>query len=576
MTQVLIRLADSARYVLPLAALLICLFCLNAIGQEADDRVDTFQETLSHGSYPWYDKAHDDARPLRIPQQQNKGPSGAARLINILAWILLLPALMYLLYRIVAATREEVDLQPPDSEPQPRQSAIKLPFANDGTYDYYAAASQAAQVSDFRSAIVWLFNHQLGVLNRYNLIRLDKSGSNRKYLRQIRNGAVRLAFQKSALVFEAVFFGGHNADSDLYDRFEADHKNLEQALPKLTTDSGATGAATVLLLALLLITGCSRHTVEYGYSYGKSINGSSVFYDYLDARGHVVRRMFDFQENDLQQADVLVLFNRHKDGLPAESISQLNDWLLDEPGRVVIYVARDYEVHIDHPGADPKNARTGSFFDDEEIPTYDVFTDWDTMSTTAHYGVRQGDPLADGVSPQAELFLDNHPVAVDDGEDMLVAREAFVVRRPVGKSEIYLVANGSCLLNYQLADSHDNRQIAANLADRLGENRIVYFIEGHQQPGIGGDSSDFRFQNPFSFLFVEPINWLVIHWLLVGFMFMLYRLPIFGRPHDPAESSHREFAAHIEAYGNLMQHTGNTNYAGQMIRNYLETVRRKP
>ena len=127
--------------------------------------------------------------------------------------------------------------------------------------------------------------------------------------------------------------------------------------------------------------------------------------------------MFDFQENDLQQADVLVLFNRHKDGLPAESISQLNDWLLDEPGRVVIYVARDYEVHIDHPGADPKNARTGSFFDDEEIPTYDVFTDWDTVSTTAHYGVRQGDPLADGVSPQAELFLDNHPVAVDDGED---------------------------------------------------------------------------------------------------------------------------------------------------------------
>jgi hypothetical protein len=575
MTQLLIRLADSARHVLPLAALLICVFCLNASGQEADDRVDAFQETLSHGNYPWYDKAHDDARPLRTPQQQNREPSGVARLINILAWILLLPALLYLLCRIVAATREKVDLQPLGSEPQPRQSAIKLPVANDGTYDYYAAATQAAKVSDFRSAIVCLFNHQLGVLNRYNLIRLDKSGSNRKYLRQLRDGSVQSAFQKSTLVFEAVFFGRHNADRDLYDKFEANHKNLEQALPKLTTVSGGTGAATALLLALLLIAGCSRHTIEYGHSYGKSINGSSVFFDYLEARGHVVRRMFDFQENDLQRANVLVLFNRHKDGLPAESIAQLNDWLLDEPGRVVIYVARDYEVHIDHPGADPKNTRTGSFFDDEEIPTYDVFTDWDTVSTTAHYGVRQGDPLADGVSTQAELFLDNHPLSVDDGENMLVAHEAFVVRQPVGKSEIYLVANGSCLLNYQLADSHDNRQIAANLVNRLAENRVVYFIEGHQQPGISSDSSDAWFQNPFSFLFVEPINWLAIHWLLVGFVFMLYRLPIFGRPHDPAESSHREFAAHIEAYGNLMQHTGNTNYAGQMIRNYLETVRRK-
>lgn len=345
----------------------------------------------------------------------------------------------------------------------------------------------------------------------------------------------------------------------------------------------------VLLAAVILFAGCSRSiNSDYAAVRGDSVNGVSVFIDYLKSQGHRVGSARDFKPGMDYSADVLVHFS---DGnLPYQDVL---DWLeiwLEEPDVHVVWVFRGYDAEIDYWNdalklhGDDYTAKQQesirqqlsdaqfreSFYankvtrphvegwfdykvtpaETKEVHTVEVAEDWERyFDDLSGFRIRTRQKM--------EIPEDAEPMVWTEDGDVLVSRQA------VGQGYFWAVSNASFLVNYGLIP-HQHRRLAAALTDSLGEERRIVFV---RRAELGEDVPP-QAATLWRFLTISPINWIAGHLFVALLAYILYRFAIFGRPKEVRRRESYRFGKHVEALGKMLQSTGDVDFARSRLAAY--------
>lgn len=362
---------------------------------------------------------------------------------------------------------------------------------------------------------------------------------------------------------------------------------------------GTRSIASLLCLAALLLTGCgekldSRYGVRQAASSAQSVNGVTALGHLFTSRGHQVSGWRWLSPRLQERADVIVWFPDSMQGPDADIRTWLEDWLLDQPGRTLIYVGRDYDAAItywqkmrkDAPedqlseinhklsaaAGDLRAARSSTLRED-----YDWFT-VEPMQRSRRITTLEGDPawLA-GIDPaKTELELHTRLVPPDDAELLLASEgESLVSRQSWGESQLIVVTNGSFLLNLPLVN-REHRKLAGRLVDEVGPGeKQVYFLE----PSFGmltilEEDPDFSMPTGLGIVGVFPFNHILLHLAILGALFCWARYAIFGIPQEPSDDEANDFGQHVMALGELFEKTGDYAFAELRLRHYHQLLGR--
>lgn len=220
-----------------------------------DPAVESGREALDEWwwrSYPWYDKSSDSAQPIDVSEPWYmklrfwddwhwpnwQASPGRVRWpmtgLEWLAWAglaLLLALIIYLMVRAYRMrdrvnARQAAEAAGSNAEDDRRRVEALPTGGLRWPADLLAEAARLYQEGDYRGAIIFLFSHQLIVLDKHHLIRLNKGKTNRQYVRELRRRPplVRLV-QNTMIAFEDVFFGNHEIDRR---RFESCWLRLDE------------------------------------------------------------------------------------------------------------------------------------------------------------------------------------------------------------------------------------------------------------------------------------------------------------------------------------------------------------
>lgn len=225
-------------------AMPVALLQAQPVGPPTDGSTDPVAEAgqaLADGGFRWYDEATDDLRPLRVlpSEEPRKRSESASQATTWLAWVFLI-VLGLLLVGIplyLAFNRAP----PPTLESSvPRRLSIQadrivaLPVQLDPKSDNLLEESQKHfRLGDYKQALIYLFSHQLLVLDQAHFIRLSRGKTNRQYLRELRRHRPDLAslLEPNILAFEQVYFGQHAIDQTRYQQCWEQFRQMEQRLP---------------------------------------------------------------------------------------------------------------------------------------------------------------------------------------------------------------------------------------------------------------------------------------------------------------------------------------------------------
>ena len=177
-------------------------------------------------------------------------------------------------------------------------------------------------------------------------------------------------------------------------------------------------------------------------------------------------------------------------------------------------------------------------------------------------------PPDDGV----ELtYLPNYQPLLKSGEDVLVSE---VTEKRWGDSKIIVVTNGSFLLNMPLVN-HEHRQLAGRLIDACGPPGKTTFLESNQYSlEIYDKEPDTRIPSGLELFTVWPLNAIILHLIALGVFFCFVRFPIFGRPRTLPPETTSDFGQHLQALGELLEKTGDREYARERLHFYQQHVKR--
>jgi hypothetical protein len=210
--------------------LMIVIAATSVSAADASPPVESGRKALQpRFAYPWYDSASDGLRRID-PRTESSGPSrlsdaafDISAVLSVLAWTLLVFALLVVVYFLVQALRNRPDMR---SEPARRPTAgdldrieaLPLPVAF-GRSDLLAQARRLYEEGNYGQAVIYLFSYQLMQLDKGQFIRLAKGKTNRQYLREVGSGTrLRQLVEQTMVVFEDVFFGSLSVDRQ---RFES-------------------------------------------------------------------------------------------------------------------------------------------------------------------------------------------------------------------------------------------------------------------------------------------------------------------------------------------------------------------
>ena len=360
---------------------------------------------------------------------------------------------------------------------------------------------------------------------------------------------------------------------------------------------GAVFALVILGLFFLMTGGC-RQDVQgvYGQCKGSSwssVNGTGVLGKMFENAGHTVFSWRMLSPRLRQRADCIVWF-ANDFGPPSQRVCDwLGSWLGEEPDRTLIYVGRDFDAALWYweevlPNAPPDQkeeirrrrdeAKKGFLADLRAITTAEE-CQWFTITKGQHREVRslQGDAKwLEGVdASKLEIEL-NHRLVPSRRARVLLESEGDVLisSEPFRQSRLIVVANGSFLLNLPLVN-HEHRKLAGQLIDEVGSpGQTVVFLESYPGgPPIfdadpkGGPPSGLAIFN------VWPTNWILLHLAAVGILFCFFRFPIFGPARDPEPEGLSDFGRHIEALGELLERSGDTEHAAKRLAQYHQLAR---
>lgn len=378
---------------------------------------------------------------------------------------------------------------------------------------------------------------------------------------------------------------------------------------------------TLMIAAACLASGCSERKVKIPTAYGarngyertSSVNGTHVFGELFRHAGYTVRSS-DRLSPRIDGSDVIV-WVPDTFSAPAQNVREyLEEWLLAQPGRTLIYVDRDFDGAIEYWDAMLKNADaedllvaqrekgmaqhdydklstaygesydcewyavdrdlplrrpqklTGRYAEEIDPAKTDLVLrsriklpkDWESSTT---------DNLADKL-PNSEIVL-----STADGKDPIVIRYSDEYDEYDIGSQLIVVNNGSFLLNQPLVN-HEHRKLAAALIEECGYGETVTFLEsGDNGVEIVAASDVSAGRSGWEWLTVWPISPLGLHIALLLIVFCFAAFPIFGRPKRLPETRSSDFQKHIGALGELLEATDDYDYAQLRVRQYQQIAR---
>ncbi len=206
-------------------------------------------DALNAHQYPWYDAQTRSVKPLKIragndsqskerntivigkPPATKPPPAittggrwaggtaggGSSVFMVIVAGVILIGVVLLVLTFLYIESNKSAQVVA-SSRRSRQQSIEQLPFDLDVTKgDFQSAAESAYRSGDLRKAIIYLYSHVLVTLDQNQLIRLRKGKTNRQYLTEVqRHHGMSGYFSQIMLPFEAVFFGDHEMDADVF------------------------------------------------------------------------------------------------------------------------------------------------------------------------------------------------------------------------------------------------------------------------------------------------------------------------------------------------------------------------
>jgi hypothetical protein len=137
-------------------------------------------------------------------------------------------------------------------------------------------------------------------------------------------------------------------------------------------------------------------------------------------------------------------------------------------------------------------------------------------------------------------------------------------------SQILVVTNGSFLLNLPLVN-HEHRKLAGKLINSCGPAIKVAFLEsGDGGPEILDKEPDVHAPTGFEVFTVWPIGVILLHLTALGMLACITLFPVFGRPRELPPPTSADFGQHVTALGELLELTGDREYAVDRLRHYQE------
>lgn len=348
------------------------------------------------------------------------------------------------------------------------------------------------------------------------------------------------------------------------------------------------------ILTLPLIVGCSSQqlTQEYGVRQfpgsHQSVNGTTTLARMFELAGDKVTSWRYLSPRLRERANVIVWAPDRFDAPDAEVRAWLEDWLLDQPGRTLVYIGRDYDAAVSYwrkmnrnappeqikPLAQELSKAQQAFDSSRTRMPNDEDCDWFTIQGAKKYrDVRtlQGEQRwTEGIDPsKLEISLISRLVPPPTAETLLGSeRDTLIARETWGESQLIVVTNGSFLLNLPLVN-YEHRKLAAKLVAEVGENKNVYFLEsGPFGPVILDEDPEMGLPTGLEVFTIYPFNQILLHLALVGVLFGFARYWIFGIPREDRVEHESDFGQHVVALGKLLEKTRDAEYARERLAHY--------
>jgi hypothetical protein len=345
------------------------------------------------------------------------------------------------------------------------------------------------------------------------------------------------------------------------------------------------------------LAGCRAEiNTKYGKRRGQdrvSVNGTSVFSEMFVQEGHRVSTWTQLSPRLNRSQSIVWIPNSFE--LPTtDAIEFLEGWLSEDPGRTLIYVARDYDAAIGYyqqlaassSGQDFINARgkLGRAQSDHALSrSYtgkEMKCDWFALESeqsfvraTPNGGTWQDrfDPSKTDIHVASRMRVNvPHTTLLDSDQSPLIVR---ITNDDWPGSQILLVVNGSMILNLPLVN-HEHRKIAASLINACGSGRVTFLESG---PGeIRVSDEDLRAYTGFEAFTVWPISSILMHLTIAGILYCVMVFPIFGKPRDVVEGTTSDFGKHIRAQGELLAQVNDRHEALRHIQQYRQLSEQKP
>ncbi len=364
---------------------------------------------------------------------------------------------------------------------------------------------------------------------------------------------------------------------------------------------------TACLLLLVALSGCGQEYIEneYGRQHlpatAGSVNGTDVLAAMFEAAGHDVHTRRTLVTDEMTAADVVVWFPDDTFAPREEVCDWFDEWLVEEPGRTLIFVGRDFnaepqywdfhynrkppadggdsdtpdkseakdaekdkEANEDKPAeeSDEPKAVPDDKDDDDSDEEKSLECRWFYYEPGKKVTVRElSGPWAAGIDAKKARIEVETRLVTADGYEVLLGTEVgpFVSRHTPPYSEnsqIILVENGSFLLNLPLIN-HEHRKLAGKLVAAIGEGRSVVFLEsGPGGPPIDPPPTDSSLWTLFQ---GWPLGVILLQLGVAGLIFCFARWPIFGRPKQPPGATTTDFSYHVAAVGELLSKTRDPN-----------------
>ncbi len=332
-----------------------------------------------------------------------------------------------------------------------------------------------------------------------------------------------------------------------------------------------------------------------GPSVFASVNGTAVFADMCEDRGHSVFSWPVLSPRIQERADAIVWFPDDYEPPSRDVQHWLERWLKAKPNRTLIYVGR----HFDAAAWYWENVEAGSLpakkrseigrrrkearreFG-EALKPIARSTDHDWFVLDGRHQHRKittlegQDRWTEGIDPAKAALELNTRMEPPPEADVWLASEgdALIFRLPEGQSQLIVVANGSFLLNAPLSN-HEHRRLAGRLIDEIGPpKKMIAFLEFNPFGSrISDKDPSFGPRLGFEVFHVWPTNWILLHICLVGVLLCFWKFPIFGRPVEPESDATSDFGLHIDAVARLLAKTGDTAYAHTRLQHYRKLAR---